>query len=1469
MELESMKEIKLKELEIRAAHDKQQAERGDFVQNGVGREHAGTSDHTKNVKMPIFREDRDCLDAYLLRFERACTVYEVPEKFWAMTLARSLEGKALEVYQRLDVEQAHDYEKLKQELLRRFKLTEGGYRKLFKTSRRQEDETVEQFLQRVQRYLRQWLLMAGFKDDYEGLESLILKDQFFVTCDDDMRCFLKEKGKMSLADTLVQAQNYVEAKESREKKWVPTFKKRDKDLRDHMRESGRKESEKHNGNPNKNKSRDHGGQFKNDWDFRERKAVSDNVDNKKRGCYNCGSWLHYANKCDKARQTNKTHTVATMQCVEEKKGDEARPTVHIACYKHNSAKSNDGKTLAEKENMSTVLVNGQTVRCLYDTGSSCVAVRKGLEKPRPYTGRKVTCVFANGMREDYPTAWIDIQGDEFVGSAEALVIENLVVELIVGPSLYEKARIIQKPVMKTIDVGTNTEIATETMLKKDSRERTINDHKVLNDDKAKIKEPEDSPIEQDGRAQIEETTEERLAAYNTRTHVAEDKKRIEKPLKWPTFPNLKMKPEEIVEMQMKDETLVKYWELAKKNEGGDNNEYRGNPLFVVKKGILYRKYKEVMRDEIKLQLMVPKELREKVMMVAHESLLSAHQGIKRTQDKVCKEFHWPSVLSDIKRYVMSCDVCQRAINKQGVSKAPLGHLPLIEEPFRMICVDIVGPIEPRSSGGHRYILTIVDMATRFPEAIPLKGISTEEVADRLFEFYCRMGFPQRIHTDRGSQFTSELMAEVNKLLIIRHTFTSPYHAMGNGVAERLNGTIKTTLKKLIVEQPKEWDRYLIPLLFALRDSVQEGHGFSPFELVYGRSTRGPMKILKELWTREGVEEETRDAYSYMLELQERISETCKIAQQEIAKTQIKNEKYYNKRSRYRKLDISDKVLLLLPLKTNKLQLKWQGPYVVRDKVGEYDYRIEDDKGRVKTYHINMLKKYNERNVGGVDEEREEMLAAVVTVVNDGDTDKEEELLELYNGIQKETYKDVQINPQLTEKKKGELRKLIEEYGDIFSDVPGKTELVEHEIKVTNDTPVRSKAYPTPYGLQQEIDREIAQMLESGVIERSDAAYAAPLVVVKKTDGSNRLCCNYKQLNKITIFDPEPMMANEDVFNKLSGSKIFSKFDFCKGYWQIPMSESSKDLTTFVCANGLFRFLVMPFGLINSASSYNRMMRRLLEGLRHLESYVDDVLAHTKSWEEHLVALREFFERVRRAKLTLKPKKCQIGFDTIDFLGHTLSGDHIKPKEESIDKIKEMPRPKNKKQVRSFLGAVNYYRKFIPNCAEIMRPLTELTKKSAKIVVDWNATLEKSFQDLKIALSGDPILKLPDIDEEFVVRTDASNVAMGCVLMQNYEGIMHPVAYASKKFSERERKYSVEERECLAMVWGIQKFNRYLYGKEFTMETDHCGLQYLKTGSIRNARVMRWYLALQNYKFRVKYIRGSDNVVADYLSRGQE
>src|ERR1043165_1594311 len=948
-----------------------------------------------------------------------------------------------------------------------------------------------------------------------------------------------------------------------------------------------------------------------------------------------------------------------------------------------------------------------------------------------------------------------------------------------------------------------------------------------------------------------------------------------KPLKLTEMPDIKVTRDEIRMLQEEDESLKKYRETSehKNTEGVHTDKMQ----FIKQNGLLYRKYSEVLKNDAKLQLMVPKPLRDKVLNFAHCCLLSAHLGIKKTHDKICNDFYWPSINQDVRRFVLSCDICQRTVDKKVTYRAPMGHLPVLDIPYKCICVDIIGPINPMSSRGHRYVLTIFDLSTRYPDAIPLKGISTEEVSEALFGIYCRMGSPQRIHTDRGSQFTSELMADVNKLLMIKHTMTSPYHAMGNGCVERLNGTIKATLRKLIGEQPKEWDRYLAPLLFALRDAVHESHGFTPFELLFGRSCRGPVKILKEVWTNESVEEEVKDVYTYMLELRERIEETCAMAQGAINQANAKNKKYYDKKARSRKLEIGNTVMLLLPNCSNKLLIKWQGPFTVRDRVGDYDYRVELDNGQIKTYHINMLKRYYERgdeidkklSVNHEEIHGVETVAFVSAVVHDGElgTDGEREILELYNSKQTEDYRDVNINPNLNGKQKDELLKLIKEYSDIFSDVPGKTDLVKHEIHLTSSEPVRSKAYPTPYHLQKEIDKEIGIMLENKIIERSESAYAAPLVVVKKADGSNRLCCNYKQLNKITVFDPEPMMSNEDIFNKLSGNKVYSKFDFCKGCWQIPMSEESKDYTTFICVNGMFKFNVLPFGLINSASSYNRLIRKILYGTKNLESYVDDILAHTKGWEEHLETLKEFFERVRKAHLTLKPKKCSLGYGKIDFLGHTLRYDQISPKVESVDKIVDMPKPQTKKQVRSFLGAVNYYRKFIPHCAELMAPLSDLTKKLSPNIVGWNLELDKAFKELKGVLAKAPILKLPDLDKEFVIQTDASGIGIGCVLMQNYDGVNHPVAYASRKLLEREKRYSVEERECLAIMWGIEKFDRYLFGKQFVIETDHCGLQYMREGRMKNARVMRWSLALQNYSFRVNYIKGCNNVVSDYLSRG--
>ena len=488
-------------------------------------------------------------------------------------------------------------------------------------------------------------------------------------------------------------------------------------------------------------------------------------------------------------------------------------------------------------------------------------------------------------------------------------------------------------------------------------------------------------------------------------------------------------------------------------------------------------------------------------------------------------------------------------------------------------------------------------------------------------------------------------------------------------------------------------------------------------------------------------------------------------------------------------------------------------------------------------------------------------AAIACVIEDNDVEedkdatiKDAELLPLYNVQQKETVDDVKINPDLSKQQTAEIKQLLTEYRQIFSDVPTVTHLVEHKVELTQTEPVRCKAYPTPYKMQAVVDKEIEDMIAMGVIERSEAAYASPLVLVKKADGSYR------------VFDPEPMMSPDDIFLKLAGSVFYSTFDFCKGYWAIPMEEKSKDYTTFISSRNLMRFRVMPFGMVNSGSTYNRMIRKLLEGTQNLESYVDDVLGHTKNWTEHMKTLRDFFERVRKANLSLKPSKCRIGYGKVDFLGHTLYGDHIGPQTESVGRILQTERPKTKKQCRSLLGMVNFYRRYVPNCAEVIAPISDLTKGRAPNVVEWGERQERAFVQIKNILSKEPILKLPDLERPFIVQTDASDENLGACLIQEYDGVKHPVMFASKKLLPREQNYSVSEREALAIIWAVNKFHRFLYGVHFVLESDHRPLEYLQSTHSKNPHLMRWSLALQPYYYTVRYISGSQNVVADYLSR---
>lgn len=565
------------------------------------------------------------------------------------------------------------------------------------------------------------------------------------------------------------------------------------------------------------------------------------------------------------------------------------------------------------------------------------------------------------------------------------------------------------------------------------------------------------------------------------------------------------------------------------------------------------------------------------------------------------------------------------------------------------------------------------------------------------------------------------------------------------------------------------------------------------------------------------------------------------------------------------MKVGDKVFILLPTEANKLLMQWKGPFDIVERLGDMDYRVNID-GKIKTIHANLLKQYIERE----DECCGAFSACGVSLIDfDGDddeTDDNKEHILLPPAVQTETYNDVNISENATSDQRNALQKLCKSFADVLTDLPGVTNLVEHVIELMTNGPVRIKQYPLPFHTENTIKEEVEKMLQLKVIEPSSSPYCAPIVIARKKDGTNRFCVDFRKLNNITVFDSEPMPNPESIFAKMSGKKFVSKIDLSKGYWQVPMDHQSKHLTAFSTPCGLFQFTTMPFGLVNAPATFNRLMRKLLHGMNEVDNFIDDILNSTDTWEDHLEVLTELFVRLQNAGLTARPSKCFFAISELECLGHIIGQQRLRPEEDKIESLKNAPIPDTKKQVRSFLGLAGFYKKFIPNFSVIAIPLTNLTKKGQPNKVKWTESTQQAFDTLKDLLCKRPILKLPDFDRTFILRTDASENGIGAVLLQLENDEKLPVAYASRKLQDRERSYAVIEKECLAVVWEVQKFHQYLYGQEFSLETDHQPLTYLDKSKTENSRLMRWALLLQQYRFRIVAIKSSDNVGADYLSR---
>jgi len=466
--------------------------------------------------------------------------------------------------------------------------------------------------------------------------------------------------------------------------------------------------------------------------------------------------------------------------------------------------------------------------------------------------------------------------------------------------------------------------------------------------------------------------------------------------------------------------------------------------------------------------------------------------------------------------------------------------------------------------------------------------------------------------------------------------------------------------------------------------------------------------------------------------------------------------------------------------------------------------------------------------------------------------------------------EIKLDPKIGATEKKRLLDLVKRYEHICSKGEhdlGHSKRYKFEIQTENGKPIKSRPYRIPYAQQEAVDKMIDEMLVNKIISKSTSPWSSPVVIVKKKDGSDRFCVDYRKLNKITIRDNYPIPLIEETLDSLNGSLYFSTIDLASGYWQIALSDSAKEKTAFATHKGLFQFEVLPFGLSNAVSAFQRTMEIVLEGLPNCKVYVDDILIYSKTFEDHLRHLEAVFKRLEEANLKIKPRKCELGKSEVEFLGFKINRSGVTPNEQKTAALKYYPRPTNVKAVKRFLGMASYYRKFIPGFSTISEPINRLLKKENRF--KWTPQCEDSFKRLLTALTDPPILSYPDFNKDFVLETDASTVGLGAVLGQkDPTGINKPIAYASRMLNNAERNYSATELECLAIVWATEQFRPYLYGRRFKIECDHNPLVYIDNMKNKNSRVSRWRTNLSEYTFEIIYKRGKMNVKADALSRAE-
>ena len=1449
------------------------------------------------IDLPRMYEHNFNLDSYLVVFERLATAQGWSRNKWVSRLTSQFNARCQEIFSRIAVSSCQDYDQVKLKLLEGYNLGPETYRKNFKKLERNPTENFKEFAIQLEDVFQKWI--NGIKcTSFEDLKQTLLLEKFYSSIPKELVALLRDKNLKNLSEASKLADEFDSYREKVFSSQKVTFKENSysQSNKNPSNDSRMSRIDDYNqtrsafpkfGNANRNYYNSNDKQRSNSLGSQDiRKSWhNNNLANRNGVNQNQPRVNHnFASPHNQTRpyfRSNRVNFVKTDQSHTRSFSHEAKfcryckraghlkeqcyflklfcnkcqrnGHTEINCYQNKQpynafvqTKIPEIHKLFDKEVMQSATVNKVPVQCLRDTGSSISLIRKDLIPNLQLLPELTVCTTAFNTRHTIPLAIINISTKEGIGKLKVGIVEDLQVDLILGNDVKQ--------------------------LKANSDEFNA----AITRSRAKMLETVDEIDEPENEqgSELAKMNSYEIEAENNQ--IDENVTTTEIPVEQEKLNLFKLEPlkgtsrQAMINEQQQDPTLARVRKAISSGLITSDNQQKNATHYYERNGMIFRKF--YFENPTKLgavsslkQLVVPSKYRRAILSIGHDDPLSAHVGISKCKSIILRNFYWPGIFKDIKQYITSCESCQKVCKKTKRTKVPMVMTPTASRPWDKMIYDVVGPLE-KSTQGSKYLLVVVDVHSHYPFAFPLRSIESKHIARTLVNLFSHIGIPRILQHDQASNFSSKMMKQLTALLGIEDIRSSCYRPESNALVERLNGTIKKLIRTCLVgKNLNQWETVLPLVLFAIRATKHATTQLSPFNLVFGYNVRGPLDIVKELWVDEPPGEHPQDLHEYVLDLRKTMRVLSQQAVEREVETKEAIKERFDRSAEMVEFQEGDLVYLMIPQKVSSLSVSWEGPYKILKRLGLVTYQVlvHDKHKKVRVVHTNMLRRYVPRISCFVNssEEGEEEFSNVVPASFPSTVERTV------------TSEDVVINPELEPSQRSQLRELLKKYDSIFSNIPGSTNVLRHQIRTINDIPIKCAPYPIPQALIPVAQKEIEVALKLGLIspvinEVNPSGYASPtLLVRKKEQGQFRLCIDHRKLNSNSIGQCYRIADAAKLIDKVSQAGFLSLTDLTRGYNQLRIVDEDVHKTGFLCLGKHYVCNYMSFGLAGAPSTFQLCMDIVLAGMEHFAvAFLDDICIFSQSFEDHLRHLEAVFNALRAANLTANPTKVKLCMNELKFLGYQVGGGKKKVDFDKVELLEHIKIPTTKREIRSYLGCVGFFKNFIPRYSELAAPLTDLLKKTSSELIPWSREAQDSFVGLKSALQHAPVLISPNFTKPFYVSVDSSLVAVGGVLSQKCEGQLKPVLYIGRKFNPTESRLAAVERECLGILSVLNKLRYYLLGRHFYLITDAKSLLFLKDAASRSSKLMRWSLLIAEYDFTISHMAGKLLVVPDYLSR---